>query len=68
MTDCPRRHAWFRGCMFEPRYDVGEPCVKNVQCFLPSSAARIIEASSPKTYVRDVCVTCGRTVERNRAI
>lgn len=60
---CPRRDRWIRGCRFEPRYDLGEPRVTKVQG-LPGGTAKIIEASKPRTYVRDVCVTCGRTVER----
>ncbi len=64
MTDCPRRDAWFRGCRFEPRYDLGEPCVTKVQSPFAGQSAKIIETSKPRTYVRDVCVTCGRTVER----
>lgn len=67
MTDlpaCPRRDRWIRGCRFEPRYDEGESTMGG-----KGSAGRVlelVEASKPKTYVRDVCVTCGRTIERER--
>jgi hypothetical protein len=73
---CPRAGKLFRGCRFEGRYDTpllsrfdetfgmftrmttepvpGEP-----------TKVRIVQPEPPKkTYVRDVCVTCGRTIER----
>lgn len=61
---CPRK--WIRGCRFEPRYDLGSPRIANLSAgrMTESSFVAVIEASKPKTYVRDVCTTCGRTIER----
>lgn len=63
MTDCPRTGKLFGACKFSPRFDVGSPTDTNW-----SGAAvavfSAIEASKPKTYVRDVCERCGKTVER----
>jgi len=66
MTECPRRDAWLRGCRFEPRYDENVNNRFSVDRFngTPDQFIRIIQASKPREYVRDVCVTCGRTVER----
>ncbi len=66
MTACPRLNSWIRGCRFEPRYDEGEPLDGrvNVNGRPTEDVVRIIKSTKPKTYVRDVCTTCGRTIER----
>ena len=62
MSECPR-NGWLAGtCKFEPRYDISEP-------LLPANTTKIsdpemAETFKRKTYVRDVCVRCGRTIER----
>jgi hypothetical protein len=64
---CPRRDRWFRGCRFEPRYDLGGQSRSiQVNAITVDEMVALIDATKPKTYVRDVCVTCGRTVERGR--
>lgn len=65
MNDCPRAGWLFGACKFSPRYDIGAPADTGY-----SGAAAgvicVIEASKPKTYVRDVCERCGKAVERAR--
>lgn len=64
MTDCPRQGRWF-GCKFEPRYDLGAAGAGgNIQSLRASAAG--LEKFRAKTYVRDddVCVRCGRALER----
>lgn len=64
---CPRFGKLFGGCKFEGRYDLSAPA-QVIEEFKGSSAAMvgIIEATKSKTYVRDVCVSCGKTVERQK--
>jgi hypothetical protein len=69
---CPRgERGLLSRCSFEPRYDIGPSSIAErmeSMKFSGIGAGRrmkaIIEASSPKTYVRDICVTCGKVVER----
>jgi hypothetical protein len=63
-SDCPRLGKWIRGCQFEARYDTGGPGRFQFEEGSSAAAAEVIEAMKPKVYVRDVCVTCGRTVEK----
>jgi hypothetical protein len=58
---CPRRDRWFRGCRFEPRYDTGKP---PEPLDLDGRWIMQMPFTEPRIYVRDVCVTCGRTIER----
>lgn len=61
--ECPRFGKWL-GCKFEPRYDLGVP---SQALEFSGSAAGIImlaDALKPKTYVRDVCVRCGKVIAR----
>ena len=50
-------------CKFEPRYDVSEPI------FPAGVKINFFNAEDWKrnTYVRDVCVRCGKTIERVKA-
>ncbi len=64
MVACKRQGRLIGGCHFEPRYDTGP---SNVIGEISGSGATCIEfakASRAVTYVRDVCVSCGRTIER----
>lgn len=68
---CPRAGRWIGGCRFEARFDVGAPAVKlplgvapGEVLWVPSEQVAALHASKPQTYVRDVCVRCGRTIER----
>lgn len=61
MTDCARKNKWWRGCKFEARYDSKLPDrVANMKNGQPET----IEALKDKTYVADICVTCGKTIKR----
>ena len=65
--ECPRVGKLIRGCRFEGRYDLGPP-VTPEDCMLRARAsemvATILRSAKSKTYVREVCTTCGRTIER----
>lgn len=60
---CPQRGKWLGGCRFEPRFDLGAAQIGKFN-YEGSDAVDAIEKFRAKTYVRDVCVTCGRTKER----
>ncbi|BAU93330.1 hypothetical protein MPPM_4725 [Methylorubrum populi] len=67
---CPRRDKWFRGCRFEPRYDVGAPDMTGmgrVRFADAEDAGPFYEALKPKTYLHDICVQCGKVVDRGGA-
>lgn len=62
--DCERKDALIFRCKFEPRYDLSAaklPGYGEVKTHDKS----FLEAFRDKTYVRDVCVRCGRTIERD---
>lgn len=63
---CPRAGKWIRGCRFEARFDIGPGVVSDraVAEAWPSDLPNLHRAAKPSTYVRDICVTCGRSVER----
>lgn len=64
MSDCPMFGRW-RGCQFEPRYDDRKlPRVEHQARGLARGRQRL---ASERIYVRDVCVRCGRTIEREGA-
>jgi len=59
--ECARKGKWIGGCRFEPRYDVSEPIVpvtlRSATRFDPQDWTR-------RSYVADVCTTCGKVVSR----
>lgn len=59
MSQCPNH--WRGQHRFEPRYDTKMPA--GMESIKATSSA-YLEAVKDKTYVRDVCVRCGETVER----
>lgn len=61
MSECDARYAMFPRCKFEPRYDFGVPDLTRFKT-IPNPA--FIEALKPKTYLKDVCIRCGKTVKR----
>jgi len=67
MSDCPYAgRTWPHvRCKFEPRYDLASPDFSQFASIdrMPSS---FVEQLRKKTYVRDVCVTCGKTIERSQ--
>lgn len=64
MADCPRLGKLFGACKFSPRFDRAAPTIESLGRGDARAMVLIIEASKPTTYVRDVCETCGRTIER----
>lgn len=69
---CPRAGRWFGGCRWEARYDHHPPDA-DLTMALPSLQRSVfldndieaLELLRSKTYIRDVCTRCGRTIERN---
>jgi hypothetical protein len=64
---CSRLGRPFKGCKFEARYD-SEPSngagLTSVKGFNPERIERLL---IKRTYVRDVCVTCGKVIERGNS-
>ena len=61
--NCPRAGYWL-GCKFEPRYDKSEPRWEGNFTYTGFSGAERLDQLRQITYVRDVCVRCGSTIER----
>jgi hypothetical protein len=57
--------GWKRAHQFEPRYDESAPDLTRFDSFKMADA-RALEFLRAKTYVRDVCVRCGKTIERTK--
>jgi len=64
MSDCPKQGKWFGGCKFEARYDLGVPDLSQFASIERGMTSKVLEQFRKKTYVRDVCVTCGKTIDR----
>jgi hypothetical protein len=70
MSDCPRLGKWFGGCRFEARYDLTPAkSLQDIfgnceQATFNGSVQGVLEKTRAKTYVRDVCTVCGKTIER----
>lgn len=64
MTECERKGKWIRGCSFKARYDMGVADLSQFKT-ISGISEEAIEAFRPKTYVHDVCVTCGKVVDRS---
>lgn len=73
MTDCPRLGKFFGGCRFEARYD--EPVVSEMEQYLgrdsryeavpgTTKLAWVKPPLGDRIYVQDVCIRCGKVVER----
>ena len=63
--ECPRAGKWIGGCRFEGRWEYGASRPASFAWGISvADQERLTHATKPKTYVRDVCVTCGRTVEK----
>ncbi len=63
---------FFKGCAdgvhdFEARYDK-DPAMMEFEGGLSEMRLRLVEKCRKITYVRDVCVRCGKTVERNSEV
>jgi len=61
---CPNFGKWI-GCKFEPRYDKGpvESPAAGIK-YTGSNLEGALEAHRRVTYVRDICIRCGKTIER----
>ena len=57
---CP--NSFFGSHKFEPRYDLGPADFTPFETF--KGSAHTMEKLRTKTYVRDVCTKCGKTIER----
>lgn len=64
MSECARKGKWFGGCKFEARYDLS-PADLSWFKTLSGGSAEFYEKLRSKTYVKDVCTTCGKTVMRD---
>lgn len=62
--DCSRFGKWIGGCKFEGRYDTDEPDLAQFEVLRGVGIPALVESLKAETYVRDVCIRCGRTVER----
>lgn len=50
---------------FQARHDEGMPRdIKSFTCGLFQSQADIIESLKEKIYVLDICIKCGKTIQR----
>ena len=62
---CPRAGKWIGGCRFEAHHEYGRPAKWDFGWGVRADEAeRLLRASRRWIYVRDVCRTCGRTIER----
>ena len=64
MSTCPQFGAVFGGCRFEPRYD--KKALDLTKIGRAQASAEQIEAMCQRTYIHDVCVRCGKIVERTK--
>lgn len=78
MAECPRFSKWFGGCKFEARYDEKKqrrqlgmasdwPEWFSETLTVNGKRVEATPRSTPTdsiTYVRDVCVRCGKSIER----
>jgi hypothetical protein len=64
---CLNAGKWIGGCKFEARYDKVEPdsSLRRIANYSSTFSPWFIEKLRvKKTYVHDVCVRCGKTIER----
>lgn len=62
---CPRFGKWIGGCRFEGRWEETVDGMNRTPqgAWLVSATGR---NQGRRTYVRDVCIRCGKTIERNK--
>lgn len=64
MTDnCPS--GYFGAHKFQPRFDLG-PSTWKPESYVGFRAAEHIEAYREKIYVHDICVRCGKIINREK--
>lgn len=61
MSECDAKYRMFPRCRFQARYDFGRP---DLGRFKSIPTPEFIEALKPKTYIKDVCIRCGKTIKR----
>lgn len=62
MDQCERKGKWIGGCKFEPRF---EEAPYNTHINVKGTDAEGMRSLMfYEVYVRDVCTTCGKTIER----
>ena len=61
---CSRLGALFGGCRFEARYDLGPADISGFESIKGNGASSFLEKLRTKTYRGDVCVRCGKTVNK----
>lgn len=64
MNDCPHLGRWSGGCRFEARYDKSPVEILQYEHIKINDPA-CMEPFRKVTYVRDVCIRCGKTIERS---
>ena len=70
---CPNLDKLIRGCKFERRYDTKPPSPEIIAALQPlmdspfsnMDADFALSELKTETYVRDICIRCGKVVERN---
>ena len=67
---CPREGRWIGGCRFEPRYDYAPISPDEREWITANFLAAFDRLNGmrnmrTKVYVRDVCIRCGKTIERS---
>jgi hypothetical protein len=64
MNDCQRLGKLIGGCEFEARYDE-EPCKPaGLEIDFKGPSGTLKQILTKRTYVHDICVTCGKIVKR----
>lgn len=67
MDVCPNRGKFWTGCNFEGRYDTKNPPAETLEVVLADGFCDledVLDQMQESTYVRDICTTCGKVVER----
>lgn len=65
MSSCKRAGRLIAGCKFSPRFDLSPAAYPDGSVTTTAAAMfSIMETTRTKTYVRDVCERCGKTIER----
>jgi hypothetical protein len=66
MSECKLGLWGAKPCRFEPRYDKSPADLSRFQNLNGYGVPEVLETMRAKTYVRDVCVNCGKTIERSK--
>lgn len=65
MNDCPLFGNLFGGCKFEGRYDEApNPVAGQITSYKGPDDPRAL--LTLRVYIRDVCIRCGKIVERQK--